>query len=224
MHWVVYPAVEPSLGHGSAKELGLDVVNGMVHLEVLRDRAKVSWTLQVDTDNADGVWVKETMLANWTNNSLIGPVIGDGVKWDSGLVPLDQPSHDAVEDWWCDQRSEVLTECLKTDGAGLQEPDFEDPDVNVLGSWVIGAFSKAVEGMEPIERAEMTYLSNPEWAKEKHNAQVFVAGKLHDYADEWKGVGADAEVMSGLLNGVPIVVDERWSIRLQASIIAMAYA
>ena len=124
-------------------------------------------------------------------------------------MPLDQPSPDAVKDWWCDQGSEVLTECLKTDGAGLQEPDSVAPDVNVLGSWVTGAFSKAVEGMEPIERAEMTYLSNPEWAKEKHNAQVFVAGNLHDYADEWKKAGADAEVMSWLLNGVPIVVDEK---------------
>ena len=52
------------------------------------------------------------------------------------------------------------------------------PDVNILGSWVTGAFGKDVDGMEPIERAEMTYLSNPGWAKEKHNAQVFVAGKL----------------------------------------------
>ena len=55
----------------------------------------------------------------------------------------------------------------------------------------------------------MTYLSNPEWAKEKHNAQVFVAGKLHDYADEWEKAGADTEVMSWLLDGVPIVVDEK---------------
>ena len=68
------------------------------------------------------------------------------------------------------------------------------PDINVLGLRVAGAFSKAVNAIEPDERAEMAYLSNPGWAKEKHDAQVFVAGKLHDYADEWKKAGADTEV------------------------------
>jgi hypothetical protein len=208
VHWVVYLAVEVSIGHGSAKELGLEAVHGVVHLEVLLDRAKVSWSLPVDMNRADGIWVKKSMLENWTNSSLAEPVIGDGLKWDSGFVPLDQPSPDAVEDWWCDQEGDVLTECLKT-SVGLQEPDSVAPDVNVLGSWVTGAFNKAVDEMEPIERAEMTYLSNPAWAKEKHNAQVFVAGKLHNYADEWKKAGADAEVMSWLLNGVPIVVDDK---------------
>ena len=67
VHWVVYPAAEVSIGHGSTKELGLDVVNGVVHLEVLLDRAKVSWTLPVDMDRADGIWVKKSMLENWTN-------------------------------------------------------------------------------------------------------------------------------------------------------------
>ena len=99
----------------------------------------------------------------------------------------------------------VLTKCI----VGLHEPDHVAPDINVLGSWVAGAFSKAVNGIEPIERAEMTYLSNPEWAKERHNSQVFVAGKLHDYAAEWEKAGADTEVMSWLLDGVPIVVDEK---------------
>ena len=101
-------------------------MNGVVHLEV-------SWTLPVDMDRADGIWVKKSMLANWTNNSLVEPVIGDGLKWDSGFVSLDQPSPDVAEHWWCDQGNEVLTECLKTAGAGLQEPDSMTPDVNVLG-------------------------------------------------------------------------------------------
>ena len=38
---------------------------------------------------------------------------------------------------------------------------------------------------------------------------MFVAGKLHDYADEWKKAGAETEVMSWLLNGVPIIVVEK---------------
>ena len=38
---------------------------------------------------------------------------------------------------------------------------------------------------------------------------MFVAGKLHDYADEWKKAGVDADVISWLQNGVPIVVDEK---------------
>ena len=49
-------------------------------------------------------------------------MIGDGVRWDSGVVPLDQPSPDAVEDWWCDQGGEVLKECLESDGGGLHDP------------------------------------------------------------------------------------------------------
>jgi hypothetical protein len=68
-----------------------------------------------------------------------------------------------VEDWWCDQGSEVLNECLESDGAGLHEPDCVAPDINVLGSWMAGAFSKTVNAIEPIERAEMLYLSNHEW-------------------------------------------------------------
>ena len=80
---MVYPAAEGSIGHGSTKELGLDVVNGVVHLEALLDRAKVSWTLPIDMDRANGIWVKKSMLKNWTNSSLIEPVIGDGLKWDS---------------------------------------------------------------------------------------------------------------------------------------------
>ena len=54
---------------------------------------------------------------------------------------------------------------MESDGGGLHEPDHVAPDLNVPGSWVAGAFSKAVNGIEPIERAEMAYLSNPEWAK-----------------------------------------------------------
>ena len=38
---------------------------------------------------------------------------------------------------------------------------------------------------------------------------MFVAGKLHNYADEWKKAGADTEVMSWLLDGVPIIVVEK---------------
>ena len=49
-------------------------------------------------DNVDDIWVKKSMLDNWTNNSLREPVIGNGDEWDSGFVPLDQPSPDAVEE------------------------------------------------------------------------------------------------------------------------------
>ena len=55
VHWVVHPAMDPSIGHGSTKELGLDVLNRVVHLQVLLGRAKVSWSLPVDMDNADGI-------------------------------------------------------------------------------------------------------------------------------------------------------------------------
>ena len=114
--------MEASIDHSSAKELGLDIVHGIVQLQVLFDRAKVAWTLPVDMDNADGIWVKKSMLDNWTNSSLREPMIGNGVKWYSGFVPLDQPSPGAVDDWWCDQGCEVLNECLESDGAGLHEP------------------------------------------------------------------------------------------------------
>jgi hypothetical protein len=100
-----------STGHGSSKELGLEAVNGVVHLGVFLDRAKVPWSLLVDMNRADGIWVKKSMLENWTNNSLAEPVIGDGPKWDSKFVPLDQPSPDDVEDWWCNQEGDVLLRC-----------------------------------------------------------------------------------------------------------------
>lgn len=154
VHLVVHPAVEASIGHSSAKELGLDIVHGVVQLQVLLDRAKVAWTLLVDMDNADGIWVNKSMLDIWTNSTLREPVIDNGVKWDSGFVPLDQPSPGAVEDWWCDQGREVLNECLESDGADLHEPDCVAPDINVLGSWVAGAFSKAINAIQPIERAK----------------------------------------------------------------------
>ena len=81
--------MKASIGHSSAKELGLNIVHGVVQLQVLLDRAKVAWTLTVGMDNVDGIWVKKSMLDNWTNSSLREPVIGNGVKWDSGFVPLD---------------------------------------------------------------------------------------------------------------------------------------
>ena len=80
-------------------------------------------------------------LDNWTNSSLREPVIGNGVKWNSGFIPHDQPSPDAVEDWLCDQGREVRNECLESDGAVLHEPNCVASDINVLGSWVAGAFS-----------------------------------------------------------------------------------
>ena len=96
-------------------------------------KSKVSWTLPVDMDSAAGIWVKKSMLENWTNNRLREHVIGNGVKWESVFVPLDQSSLDAIEDWWCDQGSEVLNECLESDDAGLHEPGCVAPDFNALG-------------------------------------------------------------------------------------------
>ena len=219
VHWVVRPAAVSSIGYESAKELGLEEVEGVVNLRVkLRcgceqsckcTHASCLWALAVDTERADGIVVQKSMLNTWSCSSVPEPVMGSSAKWSDNFAPLDQPSPGAVDDWWCDQSASALKECLDSEGSGLQEPDCVAPDVNVLGAWVAGAFSEAVNKLEPIERAEMTYLSNPQWAKDKHNAQEFVAGKLHDYTDAWKDAGADSEVMSWLLDGVPIIVDER---------------
>ena len=72
-------------------------MHGIVHLRVCLERARVAWALPIDMDNPDGIFVKQSMLGTWTCSSLREPVISDGVRWDSGVVPLDQPSPRAVK-------------------------------------------------------------------------------------------------------------------------------
>ena len=133
------------------------------------------------------------------------------IRWDLGVVPLDKPSPGAVKGWWCYQGSEVLKECLESDGAGLHEPRRVASDVHVLGSGISGASSMAIDKIQPIERARMKYLSNLEWAKEKHNARVLIACKLHDYAHEWKKVRPDATTIARYVNKGLTVVTARCS-------------
>jgi uncharacterized protein YidB (DUF937 family) len=118
-------------------------------------------------------------------------------------------SDEDVQRWWGEKAEEALREYLDPECAelgGFFEQDECVPDERVLGSWVHAALVTAVQGLEAVECEEMTYHSNPAWALDRHKEQVFVAGGLHGFVEEWRAAGADEEVLAWLSEGYHIKV------------------
>jgi hypothetical protein len=163
------------------------------------------------TSSTEGLTIPKAWASGWRQPECRRPeVLDDGsLRWRGGLVPVACLRDDEVQLWWGEKAEEALRECLDPDcvelGGFFEQKECE-PDESMLGSWVHAALVEAVPGPELIDCEETTYHCNPAWAQERHNAQVFVAGGLHNFVAEWRQAGADSEVLSWLREGYHIKV------------------
>ena len=165
----------------------------------------VPWEQGIEGLKWPGSWQYE-----WRQPVVPRPeVFGDGsLGWEAELEPMPALDEEEVQRWWGVQAEEALRECREEVGneGGFFESNECAPDLNVLGSWVLDALRESVQGLQSVECAETTHASNPDWARERHALQVFQAGRLHDFVDEWREAGADDEVLGWLTNGYHIQV------------------
>ena len=204
----------------TAQDWGLDVAAGEVQLiwrqlgrqEVLSRVVVVPWER-----GKEGLWLPWGWVASWRDRVVCRPTIEvDGsLRWEADLRRADRIEGDQLQRWWGERGEDALRECLDPDCeelGGFFETPGATPDEGVLGSWVLEALEMGIGGLaqERQVRApvEMTWESNPEWAKQRHREQVFSAGRLHQYVEAWRQAGADATVLAWLEEGYRIEVGE----------------
>lgn len=165
----------------------------------------------------EGLWLPRSWVASWRERVASRPTMeADGsLRWEAELQRAPQASEDVVQRWWGEKAEEALRECLDPDCeelGGFFEGAECAPDERVLGSWVQEALVEGIRGLEhgqqPEGPVEMTWESNPEWARQRHKEQVFTAGRLHQFVEAWRLAGADATVLSWLEEGYRIEVGE----------------
>ena len=131
------------------------------------------------------------------------------LRWSTNVTPASVLDDQDVQRWWGEKAEAALRECLDSDNREcgvLFEPESCAPDEQVLGSWVLDSLKESIGGLQSAECVETTHTSNPAWALIRHDGQVFEAGKLHQYVDQWRQTRADDKVLGWLENGYSIKV------------------
>ena len=222
--WIQYKAREassvPLIDKDTAKEWSLEAVQGSeteVWLEWRTGGCNVSRVrveLAERSANVFGLQLPSKFAVGWRRPTTHVPELGkDGsFKWEASVKTLASVAEAVSNDWWTARADEALRECMDMnceDLGGFFEVEECRPDERVLGSWMQRRIEDAVRSIK-IEYSpqETTHCSNPVWALERHNTQVFEAGKLHSYLQQWKEAGADSEVLSWLEFGYHIKLSE----------------
>ena len=218
--WVVWTArratgTTPQVDTKTAQDWALKVIDGSAWLRYkLKDHTvEVCGTVRVTVVewnmSNEGLYWPASWNGGWRKAVTSRPeILEDGsLQWCRDLERAPELAEEEVQRWWGEKADEALRECLDLDHTGeggFFEKEESAPDTLVLGSWVHDALRQSVEGLEPVCCEEVTHTSNPAWARERQEAQVFTAGNLHGFVEEWRQAGADEEVLGWLKHGYHI--------------------
>jgi hypothetical protein len=187
---------------------------GVVWIDIQHKEGSVSRcrACVVSEEPEQELWLPRSWWQGWELQAVPESAIVEGrLHWEADVGRLEEPTEGDVAEWWATEREAQCRQYLDPNcdevGAFLEEKRHE-PDVNVLGAWVLARLND-LEGRLPVQhREEASYESNPDWALAEHAAQKFVAGQLHQYREEWRKAGACKEVLDWLADGYPIRVNE----------------
>ena len=202
----------------TAAEWKLPVCCGAAQLRVRWDWGKQCTVVRVRVEDpplggaiGPGLRLPSHWATGWRQPVAQQPSVQeDGLlKWDAVVQPQQLADEESVQRWWGERAEEALRECLDPNAdhlGGFFETPEVAPDERVLGAWVLEKLARKVDGVPVVQRTETTHASNPAWAKARHEAQVFKAGQLHQFVEQWREAGADDEVLSWLIHGYHITI------------------